>query len=247
MDKAQIRITKEIMENKELYLSMAGDKKNALEEYYDRLTPLFNKYYRDLLNETISRAGYDKTLRTHKVDPYIAGGAVQGIAGVGAGIVTAVSADINNQKIDAMRASYKDKVFSDSVATHMSERQVLDIIKKIDDMLDSVETIKEYRDQKIEEEYQQAIKYMKSGSMLAHDIFLSLGAYKDSAEMVEKSKKANDESLIKQVIIISLIFSAFIGLFGVPGGGAGFLGVFCCAFIVNCVMFGSMAYKNRIK
>lgn len=148
MDKAQIRITKEIMENKEVYLSMAGEKKLALEEYYDRLIPLFNTYYRNLLNETVSRAGYDKTLRTHKVDPYIAGGAAQGIAGVGAGIVTAVNTDTNNKKIDSLRASYKDKVFNDSVATSISEKKVLDIVRIIDDILDSVKPIKEYRDKK---------------------------------------------------------------------------------------------------
>lgn len=88
---------------------------------------------------------------------------------------------------------------------------------------------------------------MKSGSMQAHDIFLSLGDYKDSAEMVAKSKKANDESLVKQVIILSLICSAFIGLFGLPGGGPGYIGVFCCAFVINFIMFSNIAMKNRIK
>ena len=133
------------------------------------------------------------------------------------------------------------------MTTSISEKKVLSVVKKIDDLLDSIEEIKEYRDQKIEEEYQQALKYMKVGSMLAYDMFLSLGNYKDSVQMVEKSKKANDSSLIKQVIIISLIFSAFIGLFGLAGGFTGFVAVFCCAFLVNCVMFGIIAMKNRIK
>jgi len=247
MDKAQMRILKEITENKEKYLSMSGGKKGTLELYYDELTPLINKHYQNLMNETLSRAGYVKTLKEHKVNPYLAGGAVQGFAGVGAGVVTAINASKRNEEIDSMRASYKEKVFNDSVTTSISEKKVLSVVKKIDDLLDSIEEIKEYRDQKIEEEYQQALKYMKVGSMLAYDMFLSLGNYKDSVQMVEKSKKANDSSLIKQVIIISLIFSAFIGLFGLAGGFTGFVAVFCCAFLVNCVMFGIIAMKNRIK
>ena len=247
MDKPQVRITKEIMDNRELYLSMAGEKKSNLFSLYNELTPLFNTYYQDLLNETITRAGYAKVLKEHKVDPYLTGGAAQGIAGIGAGITMALSADTRNKQIDTLRASYKEAVFNNSVTTSVSEKKVLRLVKQIDELLDSVEAIKQYRDQRIEEEYQQAVDYMRNGSELAYDIFLSLGNYKDSKLMVEESKRANNNSLIKQVIVLSIICSAFIGLFGLTDGATGYFAVFCCAFVVNCIMFGSIAYKNRIK
>lgn len=247
MDKAQTRITKEIMDNREIYMNMIGDQKERLAVLYDELVPLYNKYYRDLLNESMSRMGYSLALKEHKVDPYLAGGAAQGAAGLGAGIVTALHADARNQKIDSNRAAYKKAVFNDSLATSISERKVLDVVKRIDELLDANETIKQYRDQKMEEEYQKAMEYMKSGSMLAHDIFLSLGDYKDSRSMAEKSIDANNASLVKQVIILSVICSAFVGLFGLAGGLSGYIGVFFCSLLVTSVMFGMMAAKNRIK
>lgn len=247
MDKAQQRIVKEIMNNKDLYLSMAEDKKSLLRSYYEDLTPLFNKYYRDLLTESISRAGYANALNERKIDPYVAGGAAQGIAGVGAGVTAAINAGVQNQKIDAMRETYKKQVFNDSLATSISEKKVLNIAKDIDILLDSIEPIKEYRDKKIEEEYQTALEHMKTGSVLAPDMFRSLGEYKDSAALVEKSIAANNGTLVKQVILISTIISVFIGLFGLVGGLTGYLSVFACSFLVCCVMFGIMAFKNRVE
>lgn len=251
MNSEQTRIVKEIMDNKDIYLYMAGEKRNYLQNKYDSFTPLFQDYYTKLLNEAVSRGAYVKTLDTKKIDPYIAGGAAHGVAGLGAGLYAASEAAEKNREIDALRSYYKDQVFNDASVRSESEKKLLKEAKEIDAILDSIEPIMIYREEQVEKVYQDAKKLMKgssTNSLQARNVLLSLGDYKDSAILAEECIQYNNRSLIKEVCIVSAIVSAVIGLCGgLACGLEGYTTVFCCCFLVCLFLFGGIAYKNRIK
>lgn len=239
MNDEQTRIVKEIADNKELYLVMAGSKKAELEKLYEKFEPAFSQWYLDLLNELGSRYAYQASLKSPKIDPYIAGGAAQGVAGIGAGIYAAGSAAQRNQRIEADRAYYKDKVFSDTYAKNASEGQVLAIAAKIDAKLDSVARIRNHREAAKEKEYQTARQLMQSSLNTASiekakKMFFSLGSYKDSASLALACQNKKGGAKQGKVALISLVLSAIIALIGgLPAGPAPFFIIFAIAFFIS--------------
>ena len=243
MTKNQWHLVYEILNNKDIYLNMAESKKWELEDLYDQAQPLYRKYSTDVMNEALTLTGQQKAYKEKKIDPFIAGGAAQGAAGIGVGVATAVGSAARNQKIDNWRNYYDQKATEDTAARTVSERHFWDIIKALDAMLNSIPEIRKYRENALEEEYQKAKEMIKSNPSGAMEIFESLGNYKDSAAMISECKSKNTSSSILAVLVISAIVSLFIGLFGLAGGLTGYIMTFFASYLVCCVMFGIMAFK----
>lgn len=155
LNDVQTRIVNELNENYKLYLEMAKDSPyyDDLQKTYDKYSKIAAKWYNDLLDEGIARVGYDKALKSHKVDPYIAGGLGQGIGGIGGGLYAAISTAENNARIDEYRAHYKNEVFNASSARSASEASLLEVMGVLDSILDSIPDIKKYR-----EEYRKNVR-----------------------------------------------------------------------------------------
>ena len=73
------------------------------EEAYIAFDKALGNYVISIYDNLQSLQDNTQALKAIKIDPYIAGGAANGIAGVGAGISTGIGADIRNQAIDETR------------------------------------------------------------------------------------------------------------------------------------------------
>ena len=224
MTKETQSMIKDMLTNKDAYLDLAGRKRGELETAYVSLESAFRKYHSSLLNETLSRIGYDKALKEKKIDPYLAGGAASAIGGTGLGLSAGVSSAARNQKIQDFRDYYREKVDKDSLATSQEEKKLLVEAKKTYKIIDSIKAIREYRAKKAEEEiekkYQEAKARMDSTKMyngfserkLAYDTFVSLGDYKDSVELAEKCKSLDKEGIKKGGRFIRNAFLCIVAL-----------------------------------
>ncbi len=238
----QGRIIKEISENKILYMSMISDKseKDDVEELYDNFFSAFQNYQMNLLNEIGARVGYNAALKSKKIDPFVAGGIGQGVAGTGAGIYVAANTAINNKKIDANRKYYKNEVFQTNIQTTSSERQLLDIAATLDCKLDSIAKIREYRENELEKLYHKAKGMMsnilnKTKIIEAEKIFRSLGNYKDSSSLADRCDNRKRESKQVLVLLYSILLTVFVVLFSraYSFGSEGFWTVSICAFVIS--------------
>lgn len=224
MTKETQSMIKDMLTNKDAYLDLAGRKRGELETAYVSLESAFRKYHSSLLNETLSRIGYDKALKEKKIDPYLAGGAASAIGGTGLGLSAGVSSAARNQKIQDFRDYYREKVDKDSLATSQEEKKLLVEAKQVKKIIDSIKAIREYRAKKAEEEiekkYQEAKARMDSTKMyngfserkLAYDTFVSLGDYKDSVELAEKCKSLDEEGIKKVGRFIRNAFLCIVAL-----------------------------------
>ena len=131
MTKYEAGRVKKLLDKKDLYLGLAGDSRDIVQKKYDEIMPLFQSYYLNLLNEVSSRQMYDKALKTHKVDPYIAGGIGQGIGGVGGGIFVARSATVYNRNIDENREKAQSAVQRNNTLTSISETRMREKIEEL--------------------------------------------------------------------------------------------------------------------
>ena len=165
ISKEQIRIAKEMLENREMYINMAK-KDEELKKMYKQFSSDFSKYQYTVMNEVMARVGYGKALQEHKKDPYIIGGAAQGIAGIGAGLFAATSTALNNQKIDENRSYWKNEVFNTSIATNSLEAKHHKFYKKIGDKLNTIHSVKKYREEEIEKLYNKGIDLMQKYNKL---------------------------------------------------------------------------------
>lgn len=216
ISREQIRIAKEMLENKEMYINMAK-KDDELKKMYNQFSLDFSKYQYTVMNEVMARVGYGKALQEHKKDPYIIGGAAQGIAGIGAGLFAATSTSLNNQKIDENRSYWKNEVFNTSIATNSLEENIINSIKKLSDKLNTIHSVKKYREEEIEKLYNKGIDLMQNiasykNQKEATSIFESIENYKDA--QILKEKAINKTSIAKQIQIakISTIIGGIIFL-----------------------------------
>ena len=231
MNSVQKRTFDEILKNEDLYLNMAGAKRRTLVDEYARLKSASRKYTSGLLNEALSREGYRRALKAHKVDPYLAGGAAQGLAGAGAGVLTALNADKKNKEIDALRNQYRDEVSDVEYENSINKKKFFEELDKMDSLLNSIGTIRNYRENKKEEDYQKAENLMKGDAAQTEEalnIFNSLGDYKDSVEMAKKALELHRIAQKKEGTVFAIKF---------------LLGAICL-FILLGYMFGEVC-NNR--
>ena len=220
MNNEENNLIKDLMTNKDTYLDLAGDQREKLKTAYRSLESAHSTYGSRLMHEALSRAGYVKALNEKKIDPYIAGGAASAIGGAGLGLSAGVSSAARNQKIDNLREHYSEKVNNDSLNTKTEERALLREAEKVKKIIDSIDDIKDYKAKKAEEEiekrYQEAKRRMNNGSndtKLAYNTFLSLGNYKDSAELAENCQsiiKKKKNKVVRFALIACLCIAAFV-------------------------------------
>lgn len=140
---------KDLLTNKDIYLSLYMKENpelgTRLASLYEVFTNKFTIYYRDLLDSGLAAAETVKAYKTHKVDPYIAGGAAQGLAGVGAGITTALSASERNKQIDAWRSESASRSSDAKYRSSVSEKNLLESLTQLEALINESDSIKQYR------------------------------------------------------------------------------------------------------
>ena len=144
---SQTKKIKELLDNKRKYISLITDKFDKEDAYdlYEQFDTMFARYYGGLQNDIASRTMYDQALRSHKVSPFLAGGAAQGFAGLGAGIYAASQTAGRNARIDADRDKYHDQVLYTSSVLEDAEARLWKITVRLDEFLSSIEEIRDYR------------------------------------------------------------------------------------------------------
>ena len=102
-----------------------------MKSFYSEFITAYRNYVLSLTSDIHNRAAYDASMKHHKIDPYIAGGIGQSIAGLGGGLYAAESAAANNAKIDASRKYYQNEVISSSISLSCDETRLLDLFNRI--------------------------------------------------------------------------------------------------------------------
>lgn len=109
-------------------------KRVELQELLRDLHHVYNEYCSVQWRHLSNLQSHVNSLKTHKVDPYIAGGAAQGIAGVGAGVYSALKADDRNNHID----EWREKAASDVEET---KKELNSLSKKLEALVEKVVAI----------------------------------------------------------------------------------------------------------
>ena len=204
-----------LINNKDLYILMADDDKtrSELRTMYSRLEEEVRGHQAALTDEIMNRMAYGSALKSHKVDPFIAGGAGQAIGGIGGGLYAATSAASRNAQIDEARRQTAEKVRYSSMKSAGSEGRFLYALETLEDELNSIPAIRENILAEKEAKYQNAKSCMASISTCeeAAKMFDQLGGYKDSERLKEASirKKAGHSNTIALVtsLVIALVLA----------------------------------------
>lgn len=214
----QIGLLNELYENKPYYLKLMGDDKELI-ELYDQLEKARSKHLDNMYMGVASRAAYGASLKEHKVDPFIAGGAAQGVAGLGAGLYAASSSAARNDRIEAAREYNKRQVLESSMASASSGASLSTIMGRIVSKLNRNESIRAYRNDYKELKYKVAKELMNDNITInaARKEFLFLGNYKDSEVLAkqceEKAKVVKKDNEHKTALITSAVIATLIALF----------------------------------
>jgi hypothetical protein len=251
MESYQMRLIKEIAEKKNTYLTLAAEtpQQEALERLYPEFEKYFSCYRSSLINEVGARLGYGSALKSHKIDPYIAGGAGQAIGGVGAGVYSAVSSANRNAQIDANRAYYGNQVLQTSTVTRSDENNLLNIAKQIDAVLNQVPLIKSFREDILERIYLDAKRNMDSNFEMmvkqAKEDFESIAGYKDAAQLAKKCEQSKAQKRQLKIALCSLAFAAVVLLVSgvISCGLNAVVTVFLMAFVVSDIILQFMMEK----
>lgn len=102
-----------------------------MKSLYSEFITAYRNYVLSLTSDIHNRAAYDASMKHHKIDPCIAGGIGQSIAGLGGGLYAAESVAANNAKIDASRKYYQNEVISSSISLSCDETRLLDLFNRI--------------------------------------------------------------------------------------------------------------------
>lgn len=102
-----------------------------MKSFYSEFITAYRNYVLSLTGDIHNRAAYDASMKHHKIDPYIAGGIGQSIAGLGGGLYAAKSVAANNAKIDASRKYYQNEVISSSISLSCDGTRLLDLFNRI--------------------------------------------------------------------------------------------------------------------
>lgn len=223
MDLLQVRIIKDLLNNKDIYLNACKYQKNyyEIEKMYNELTVTFKMYYINMLKENMTRELYIRELKKIKLDPYIAGGLANGIAGIGAGIYSAAVTAENNANIDFNRKALEYSLNNLSGNTSTTERDLLNKLVKLYDLLNENQKIREYMNKTSEEIYNRcknemnaSFDYVKMRGI--SEELLSLGDYKDAKILALKSynkiKTCRRNLRLTATFVLSLIFTLISGV-----------------------------------
>lgn len=237
MDSLQIRIIKDLMDSKVSYLNLCKKQKNydTIQSNYDDFSSAFSSYYSSLLSEVTQRQVYQNELKKKKIDPYIAGGMVNGIAGAGVGIYTAFSTAQNNAKIDYNRKALQSSVANASANSSASEKRLLNKTLSLYDLLADNEEIRKIMEEKSEKIYNDSknqmnifVDYNKMEKIAKE--FESLGNYKDAIILAQQCYKKVGVCKWRARIMCSLAFALFVIIV------SGVYFIFPLAFII-CLVY----------
>ena len=194
----------------------------------DRLTDLYcqwTKAYTDVYTSLLMHAGALKVqqnaLKDHKIDPYIAGGAVNGAFGPVSGVMAGLSAQSHNQKVDENREKANALVNNSAQTLAAKEGNLIFLTNSIYSLLDGYpEAVRTrnnyYRDKQIEQRFKEA----------------------------EKEKEKKDSIL--GIIVVSAVLAFFIDLIS----GVMFISltaavsVFLIAWVISIITLCVMGSKN---
>lgn len=179
---------KEYLNNKDLYIKICEKEDywlgSKVSDEYTTFSKRYEEYYKSVLDAGLAAAGAMLAYKTHKVDPYIAGGAGQAIGGVGAGVYSALSANERNKQIDAARSKSLTESYSAQGSKNYAEKKLLESYYRLKELLDSSKGIKEYY---LEKDYKTGQSLLDSKSYeLALVCFNKTRNYKDTEAIIEK-------------------------------------------------------------
>ena len=253
----EMRLLKEVVSKKDVFLDFLDSPEN-LQKYREAVAiyKIIDKAHSDYIsgvgNEALSRWAYSSALKEKKIDPYIAGGAAQAIGGIAPGVYTAVKASSHNAEIEARRHTYKTMALKDSSAREVAERTLRSSLYELDTLLNTEDTIKNYRESLLEMDYQTALKIKGNKDYEnARNAFLSLGNYKDSALQAAACKNNNTVRSIGTIAVVSAVLSAVLSIFTVLVSGVFTAGieatitVFIIAFIISEIILVIMFLRNN--
>ena len=178
---------------------------------YGEIERLLPQYYGDVLNAGLEAANALKAHKTVKVDPYIAGGAAQGIGGIGAGIVGATTAAQRNKQIDEWRKDSLQKSNHAQYQLRSSEDKISPLIEELTELLNSSKNVQDYRKNKTYLSGEQALSSQQY--LAALSCFESTRGYKNTENYINEISEWWEKAKIKDIVKICisvLITSAVI-------------------------------------
>ena len=185
----------------------------------------------------VSAAPQHAAYKKHKINPYIAGGAADGIFGPVAGVIAATDNMVRNDQIDAARAEADRNVIESGIKAQMAARvadaarkKVNDIAIELDRHLLSLPSVIKNRQKALDECFESAkalvLKPDASLSELqrAQKLLEECGEYKTArqvsdhcskriADVLKKQKKDARSSEAKAIGGVTAVMTFVIGLF----------------------------------
>lgn len=106
---------------REMKKHLSNDEYVLAKKAYDIFNEKVGEYLLSVLNHVEALQDNTRAITTKKIDPYIAGGAMNGIAGPVAGVATAISADNRNKSIDEARKETAQRKIQTQVSESSAE------------------------------------------------------------------------------------------------------------------------------
>ncbi len=215
----QSRLLLELANNAKIYLEMSRESEKYFEiaEIYERFFALLQQY-REALSLNINALENNITAVKNSLfyDPYIMGGAAEGIGGVGAGLCVGAKAIKEKDKIEQEYRGTKSYARQTTHNVISSQDNLTFVINRLERLLDSIPAVKKYRIENVfEPEYQKGKKLLSSnllkrGSIKeSGEIFESLGTYKDSKTLILMARERSKKSRELIIFLSSLIIPVF--------------------------------------
>ncbi len=206
-------ICMDLSENKGKYIEIAKKKSDLKEKelrgLYSEWTDLYFKYGVALIRNTNALQNSVSALKTLKVDPFIVGGAVNGLVGPVGGLVAGSNAYDRNRRIDQARSEAQKEV--NNTIIELSNTKV-DFELKTKNLISFICDFPEAA--KISEQYQQNIKDEQEKEI--KDLLEKYS--KGSNTKKQKNTKFKDASLygfIVSVFVLVTLALCGVGLFKV--------------------------------
>ncbi len=218
MEQDKINLYKKLVENKDKYIEECRKEDEQLANdvsiLYTKLQERFKVYYQDLLDSGLESANAVNAYKTHKIDPYIAGGVGQAIGGAGVGLYTATSAAKRNQQIDSWR---NESLINSSIANakqEASEEKFLEVLNELDSLLSSRKQVNgQCTEMKTEDIYERGKRLLNGNNyLIAIKDFRSIREYKDSELLLEQAKEGLKKEKRKILRGIGISFIVSIGI-----------------------------------
>lgn len=208
----------DVRDHKSQYIALleAKDERKAdeLKELYNEWGKLFYSYGSALVMNTNALSNHVSSLKQHKINPYLAGGAANGALGLGAGVAAGVSAYARNTRIDEDRKRWGEEVQNTSMSLAENERLLLSKTESI------LSLVNQYSEAKSVVENYYAVK-------------------KSEIETANYSHKSSGFDGTRQLIIALCSAGAalFCSMFVLAAGAQAFVTVFIIAFIISEIYF----------